>query len=336
MIDGFNLPSPIGHAPVRRANSVRRTSSLDLTWPEGRYAGCQIAGKARDIHTPSDRTLFNVVRERQMQLGISVDRYILTASAATGAEIFDQLPGTRCNGDLRRKIQASLKEEHDQADPHYLLLDDVPVVLIVSEWAWSSQEAVMTEEDWSARRLHLESLAGVCTGFRPGSSALKADRDIRTKNKIELLPLRNPADPEGWHVLERIEATSMRRARSMDLWHEDAILHVECLFQDSATHPGGKRLGIHEYTVSAMIDAKRQTILSVEAVPHILPYLECPAATQNVSELVGQSVPELRRSVPTTLYRTAGCTHLNDTLRSLEDACLLAGLVLGGYRESPS
>ena len=321
---------------MRRANSVRRTSSLDLTWPDGRYAGCQIVGKARDIHTPSDRNIINVIHEREMQLGVSADRYVLSASASPGNGIFDVLPGTRCDGDLRRKIQASMKEERDRADPYYLLLDDIPVVLIVSEWAWSSQETVMTEEDWEERRQHLKSLAGVCTGFRPGSSALQDGRDIKTKNKIELLPLRNPADPDGWHDLACFEATSMRRARLIDLWREDSTLHVECLFQDSATHPGGRRLGIHEYTVRATIDTERQTILSVAAVPHILPYPECPAATQNVSRLIGQSVSELRRSVPTTLYRTAGCTHLNDVLRSVEDACVLAGFALGENRESLS
>lgn len=45
------LPVPAGHSPLRRPNSLRRTSSIDTTWPDGRDSRLRFHGVARDRFT---------------------------------------------------------------------------------------------------------------------------------------------------------------------------------------------------------------------------------------------------------------------------------------------
>jgi hypothetical protein len=44
--------NPIEPAPIRRPGSVRRTSTIDTTWPEGYGRPMLMQGFARDVSTP--------------------------------------------------------------------------------------------------------------------------------------------------------------------------------------------------------------------------------------------------------------------------------------------
>jgi hypothetical protein len=56
----------------------------------------------------------------------------------------------------------------------------------------------------------------------------------------------------------------------------------------------------------------------MDATPQLLPWVDCPAAL-SASRLAGLPESGLRRHVRDTFLGTSTCTHLNDTLRSLED-----------------
>ena len=73
------------------------------------------------------------------------------------------------------------------------------------------------------------------------------------------------------------------------------------------------------YTVAATVDTSRGVLVSCSATPRVLPWVECPAAALSASRLAGLPVSGLRRHVRDTFLGTSTCTHLNDTLRSLED-----------------
>jgi hypothetical protein len=60
-------------------------------------------------------------------------------------------------------------------------------------------------------------------------------------------------------------------------------------------------------------------VLSVEAEPRVLPFVECTSAPANLQRLIGAPLPELRDRVLAELRGTAGCTHLNDALRALAE-----------------
>jgi hypothetical protein len=110
----------------------------------------------------------------------------------------------------------------------------------------------------------------------------------------------------------------MRRARRIDVRFDTRIV-IDAAFQDSATMPAGGRAVVHEYRLSATADPQSLRLLSIEAEPRVLPFVECPGATANLSRLLGTPLTELREKVLVELRGTAGCTHLNDALRALAD-----------------
>ena len=76
---------------------------------------------------------------------------------------------------------------------------------------------------------------------------------------------------------------------------------------------------LHEYTVEATVDPATHTFIDVRAIPHALPWRECPAAADAVGKLVGQPVEDLRATVQRTLLGIESCTHLTNELRELAD-----------------
>jgi hypothetical protein len=159
-----------------------------------------------------------------------------------------------------------------------------------------------------------------------GSSAIT---DIRGElHDARAVPaLAHPDDPAGWHKLPANNGVNMRRARRIDVWHEDGRLQIEAMFQDSASCPNDERMAVHEYGLQATADAQSGEILSLVAQPRILPYQECPAAAGNVARLIGLPLAGLRHQVLVTLRRELGCTHLNDALRALAEVPALAAYI---------
>jgi hypothetical protein len=88
------------------------------------------------------------------------------------------------------------------------------------------------------------------------------------------------------------------------------------MFRDTFAEEDGSESVLHEYSVHGTVD-RAGRLLDVEAVPRVLPHIECPAATASVSDLVGERTADLGMRVGSTLGGIRGCTHLNDLLRSL-------------------
>jgi hypothetical protein len=111
----------------------------------------------------------------------------------------------------------------------------------------------------------------------------------------------------------------MRRSRRIDV-RPGATIRIDAMFRDSYGDPDGREVVLHEYRVDLAVDPATLEVLTVTAEPRVLPYDECPAAAASVNRLVGLGAGELRTEVGRRLAGIAGCTHLNDLLRSL--ACL--------------
>jgi hypothetical protein len=176
-----------------------------------------------------------------------------------------------------------------------------------------------------ARPQTVREMKGVCIGFRPGSTALGSDgKPLGSQNSSRVVPLPNPHDPQGWHDLPQLEGVNFRRARRIDVWREGEEIVAEAHFQDSASAPdGGDRWAIHEYLLTARIGPDG-CVRSLDALPGTLPYAACRAAPTNNEVLIGTPVRALRDVVLERLKFTGGCTHLNDTLRSLAEVPVLA------------
>ncbi|MGF7234353.1 MAG: DUF2889 domain-containing protein, partial [Frankia sp.] len=94
---------------------------------------------------------------------------------------------------------------------------------------------------------------------------------------------------------------------------------VDAFFRDSHVDGGGLETVVHEYSVAATIDPATMRFTDCQATIGVLPWQECPGAVGSARRLVGTPVEGLRTSIRESFVGTSTCTHLNDTLRALED-----------------
>ena len=326
--------NPAGPSPVRRTRSVRRTSSIDTTWPEGLGPPMRMHGRARDIYTSAQDGPIRLLAEDDVYILSSTAREILEIRGGRRNTELQALVGQRGGGYLRGVLASLLPDELTAGSPLNLLLDDFSGASLVAPWAWSRWTP-----DWQARmRSHARQggefrrpMEGICSGFQPGASSLAEDGAVSAadQNSARVVTLPRPDDPAGWHALDVQDGVGMRRARRIDVWLQDDLACVDVGFQDSATNPEGgpDRIAVHEYQVQATADLETLTLRSVVADPRVLPYRECPGASPNAGRMVGCKLSDLRLEVPRALSGIVGCTHLNDVLRSLADVPqLISGL----------
>ena len=312
-------------APLRRAGAVRRTSSIDVEWPDGSDGLRILHGRARDSLTLAGGGA-RILAEERMEATVATDRTITALSATPAPEQLPRLVGQRGGGRLRQAMAEMIPELITSAAPLYLLLDDISGVSLISNWAW-----LLWRPEWLERLLKAKtgeqfenfvaSRRDVCWGFQEGHSSLDPNATSLPMGTADGGELRNPADAAGWHAFPAIEGISMRRARRIDVWRDAAsgLIHIDSAFQDSAPRPDGTRSALHEYCLSATLDPDTLALLSLTPEPRVLPYPECPGAVANTQKLLGTPLADIRTSVLDALRGPAGCTHLNDALRALGD-----------------
>jgi hypothetical protein len=329
-------PSP---SPSRRANSIRRTSTIDSSWPTGFRGPTVLFGRARDLQTHQRHAQTTVVAEDWIELEISPDGRIERLMANRHQKTLSELAGLPLGGRFRKAFSDALPQEVSAGSPLHLLLDDACSAYKVTPWVWTRWDKEIQRELRQAALPKLDAagalrgVADVCAGYRQGSSGLGADGgpNLQLQSCTPVGDFRRADDAFGWHALTAQTGVAMRRARRMDAWLEGAV-QVDAWFQDSGTAPGGDgRLAVHEYRLSAEADQMADQLISVNAVAAVLPFPECPSAVANVQRLVGQPLSTLRQMVLTELPGALGCTHLNDVLRCLADVpALVQCLDYGG------
>lgn len=318
-------------APVRPLGSVRRTSSIDVSWPDGIEGERLFVGRVRDYATPATGGAGRVLGEAETQARINADKTITAIDANPAPEALAQLVGQRAGGHLRMFIREIMPELIERGDPLYLALDDLSGTALVSAFAWSQWY-----DDWAARiqeamtpeelQKHMIQRVNVCWGLKEGNSGLSPGGPPRSVADADAGQLVNPADPEGWHALPEADGPGFRRARRIDLWREadSGLIRVDAAFQDSARRKDGGRVAIHEYNLAATIDPASGELLSLAPEARILPFSECPGAVHNTQRLIGARIADIREDVLARLRGPEGCTHLNDALRALAEVPRLA------------
>lgn len=334
-----------GHVPRMRPGSVRRTTSIDMTWSDsGDPSNMKqhLRGRARDVRVPDtagDRAAGDRAADDQVVLGeaevdatASFDRVIESISVTPARDGIEGLVGARGGSQLRGAIDEVLPGERAAGTPLHLLLDDLAGCTLIAGFVWTRFMPELVRERSPQGEEHRRRMEGVCIGFAPGSSALSVDRSNLGDYTQVVTSLVHPEEPEGWHDFPESPEMSMRRARRIDVWRDHTaagdVIHVDSSFQDSSGDPEYGRVAVHEYGLAATIDAASGTLTSVTADPRVLPFLECPGAVGNITRLVGLPVRDLRRTVPEMLGRTNGCTHLNDALRALAEVPILAAQLI--------
>jgi hypothetical protein len=325
----MNVPKPpretANPAPPRPPGSIRRTTSIDVTWPDGGAADRVLHGVARDLITPAEGGEGTIRAAATMEAVLRPDRTIADIAADPEPPGLQELVGAKGGGHLRLLMQEVLPELIEQADPLYLLLDDISGTSLVCSWAWSLWNpewlAAMRESMGGDVAKMMEERADVCWGLQRGNSGMDPDRRSISEDSAEGGELRNPADPAGWHEFPALDGVSMRRARRIDVWRDatSGLIRIDSAFQDSAPRPDARRAALHEYRLEASADPDTLELLSLEPEARVLPFHECPGAVSNAKGLVGSSLADIRASVLAELRGPRGCTHLNDALRALAD-----------------
>ena len=304
---------------------MRRTSTVLMTWPGGLGTDLHLTGRARDLLTTLDGEAI-AVSTSDLRVVTGRERDIKSIEADPSPAGLERLVGCRAGKNLRSAIARELPDEAEHGTPLYLLLDDMAGSTLISGFAflrWSERvPQIKARLENSPRRV----MRDICSGFRDGASSLLSDGSLSglRQNTAEPGPLVDPADPQGWHVVDVQPEIAMRRARRIDVWEEDGAIAIDAMFRDSCWDPGGTEVVVHEYQILGMADPDSGVLLSVEALPRVLPYVECPGAAPNAAWMTGTDLRTMRIKVLERLRATDCCTHLNDGLRSLAEVPILA------------
>jgi hypothetical protein len=196
-----------GPSPERRRNSIRRTSTIDTQWPDGRTGHLHMIGRARDAVTPAAGGPPIVCAEDEFRAELQWDRTIVSIDATPGRPAIGRLVGSRGGGHLRKALDDVFPEERLGATPLHLILDDLSGASLVAGWAWSRWTAEWQRSIAAAQgqpRPQGRRMEGICSGFRPGSSALNPDgTSSPSQSSTPVEDLRNPPRPRGLACVHR-------------------------------------------------------------------------------------------------------------------------------------
>ncbi len=167
---------PAPAPPARRPGSVRRTSTVLMSWPDGLGTDLHLKGRARDLLTPVEGVP-SVVSAADLAAVTGRERDILRIEADPAPAGLQRLVGSRGGGNLRKAIESELPEEASIGTPLHLLLDDLAGSTLISGFVfvrWLDHLPEMRERFTKAPPSR--QMVDICSGFQSGSSALRRRR----------------------------------------------------------------------------------------------------------------------------------------------------------------
>lgn len=313
----------VAGTPARVPGSVRRTTSIDMSRPDG-PSGMVVADvRGRDIRTD---TAGRVEVLEELAIRIEIEPMTGLVRAIDDASL-EELIGANARSGFGRRVTALLPAEAGQRTLRYTTLDDLNGGVLVGGYPMLYDDLFPRSPE--VVELMAASQADVCAGWAEGGPLIEDMRERQTS----ALPIgpRAPTidgdDPDGWHVMAPREVGTVRRRRRLDVVESvSGALLVDTHFRDTHTAPDGENV-MHEYLVEAEIDAG--VIARVDVQARVLPWAECPGAVASAQGVVGVRIEELPARVRRELVGPTTCTHLNSTMRSLADVQALASY-LGG------
>ncbi len=330
------LPPPLRQTamptPPRLAHSIRRTCSIDVSWPDGADGDRLFIGRCRDLRSQSASEPGTVIDEAEFRATLAQDKTITAITATPATAGIDKLVGVRGGNHLRLFIKETMPQLIAESRPIYLPLDDISGTALVSAFAWSQwhenwQELFRQRVGSADFEAMMAQRINICWGLAEGNSGVRPEGPPNNPAQADAGDVRNPADSGGWHALPDADGPGFRRARRIDVSRDDGagLIRIQAAFQDSAKRKTQGRIAIHEYDLDATADLQTGKLLSLTPHPRILPFSECPGAVHNTQRLIGRSLSDIREAVLEQLRGVQGCTHLNDALRALADVPKLAG-----------
>ena len=311
---------PLVAPPARAPGSARRTSHVDMSFPDGvpgaPGAPIVLTAAARDVRTGADGS-GRVVDEATLRTSVTAERVVTGITADPAVDGLGSLVGTRAvsgwRAAARELVPAGL------VSPLGLLLDEVPIAVLLSFYA-GLRAGVARPPSGAAATF----MRDICSGWATGATPMRA---IEAGNSVPLprlvpAPPGSSDDPLATEPRPPLQPGCLRRARRIDVFPGEVTV-VDAHFRDSWCDPVDGEGVLHEYSLAVELDGDG-IVLRIAAEPRVLPYGECPRAAQAPQALVGRHVGEAAQSLPAELAGAASCTHLNDLLRAIACAPALA------------
>lgn len=328
---------PLPTTPPRAPGTVRRTTTIDVTRPEGLtgpvvalLAGRDVVTDAAGRPTVIDRVALAVRIDLRTGAIRGIGAGDLDERDAPGGAVgrdplagLDDLVGATVRSGFARRVAATLPDEAEQRSLRHALFEDLPGAFLVSGYSLLRAGLLAGDVELAKQRAHAQ--ADICVGWAAGGPvhAALADHGHTAVPGGPDAPALDGDDPHGWHPVPPPADGTVRRRRRLDVARGDgpADLVARSHLRDSYAGDGPEMV-MHEYAVEADIDGGR--IAAVRVDPLVLPWLACPGAAASAERVVGVALADLGPVVRTDLVGPSTCTHLTSTIRSLLDVRALA------------
>ncbi len=316
--------NPRPNTPPRAPGSMRRTSTTDITFPEG-IGGTVVADiRGRDLRTDD---VGNAIVVDRLELTLAIEPWsaaITEVTITNGPPAVHELVGQPMRG-LAQQVAALLPEDAERRSLSYSVLEDFGGAHLVSGYA--GLRGVPMQLAPEHVELAINRQGDACVGWSLDGAAI-AHLRVNGRNAVPIGPpapaLEND-DALAWHTFAPLPRQSVRRRRRTDAFpdpDDPAALHAEHHLRDTYADEQGE-IVMHEYVVVARFDRDRR-LTSVDVDARVLPWSACPGAVMSAQGIVGASLNELAARVRADLRGVTTCTHLNSTLRTLADVQALA------------
>lgn len=329
--DTRRAAAPVRELPGRRPGSRRRMSSLAVSAPDGWDAGTVVEATAGESG-PGDGGRPAARGRARLRAALDPRWHLAGLDGDLPGPVARRLTGLPVNRGFRKALAAAAADGLAPDSLIAALLDDLPTVQLVSGYARLLEAAPPLarkepEKQTAGERQRGPSL-NICRGWAPGGTAhhlVLAGQPPVTE--IPAAPAFGDllADPGDFIDEPQLRPHSMRRRRILEVVPDDGRAEIFEYFRDSHIDGDGRERSLHEYVVTAVVDAGDLTVREISVEPRALPFPECPLAAPGAQALAGTPLPGIDSAVRTRLAGTAGCTHLNDVLRFLRFAGTLIG-----------
>lgn len=304
-------------SPPRRPGSLRRTTTHDCTRPGGLEGPVTMLARGRDLLTRDDGKSQVLAATRLDVCADFASGTVQRISAFPDRPGLAELQGVLAFHGFRARVEEAMPSERGEL--LYQLLDDLPIALMLS--ARAPRAAGIGLNMGAPDRVPVD----ICAGWVAGGTLLAGFTEQGPPlHTGPVAPVIKAADDAlGWHEFNPLPSHATRRHRRLDVWHQGETAEFDGFFRDTFAGASGAETVVHEYGVRGSIDPESSRVIACEAAAGPLPYPECPNALASAGRLAGIAVDGLRREVHNTFVGPTTCTHLNDTLRSLEDVSAL-------------
>lgn len=325
--------APHDHTPPRAPGSVRRTTTLDGSHPDGPGGPQLLLLRARDLLTDAEGRGVELGRV-EVRLRIEPRAGILEIESDPVDTRLGALVGRNPFIGWRRGIDELLADDRGSGSLLYLLLDSLSGWMGLASFGLAMaprpEGAVPVAAPAAPRpAMDLSVRVDLCAGWQEGGTILgllSTDQSAAEFLRPTAPVLAVADDPLAWHEVDALPPFAARRCRRLDVI-DGRPLRVDGMFRDTAVDADGVEGVLHEYDVNATVDPDTLQFVGSEAVPRALPFVECPQAAVSAQQLVGRDVAAMRPFVSREMRGISTCTHLNELYRTFADIGALASLL---------